>query len=74
MKKLHIAPSPISSHIYAGHVLADGMTWGANKCDVTGEACAAVAKHVLKNDGPLVVTSHGVPVYEITVRVLTPNA
>ena len=60
MKKLHVAPSPLTNRIYCGHVLE--------------EACAAVAKHALKNDGPLVVTKNGVPAYEITVRELTPNA
>lgn len=74
MRKLHVGTSPLTNRIYAGHVLKDGMTWGANKCDVTGEACAAVAQHALKNDGTLVVTSNGMPVYEITVRELTPNA
>lgn len=74
MKKLHVAPSPLTNRIYCGHVLEDGLTWGANKQDVTGEACAAVAKHALQNDGPLVVTKNGVPAYEITVRELTPNA
>ena len=43
MKKLHVAPSPITNRIYCGHVLKDQMTWAANKTDVTGEACAAVA-------------------------------
>ena len=44
MKKLHVVPSPLTNRIYCGHVLEDGLTWGANKQDVTGEACAAVAK------------------------------
>lgn len=43
MRKLHVAPSPLTNRIYCGHVLEDGLTWGANKQDVTGEACAAVA-------------------------------
>ncbi len=73
MKKLNVAPSPLTNRIYCGHVLKDGLTWGANKQDVTGEACAAVARHALQNDGPLVVTKNGVPAYEITVRELTPN-
>lgn len=54
-------------------MLKDGCTWGANKTDVTGEACAAVAKHVLANGMPVTVTKNGVPAYEITVRELTPN-
>lgn len=74
MKKLHVAPSPITNRIYCGHVLKDQMTWAANKTDVTGEACAAVAKHVLANGHPTVITANGVPAFEITVRDLRPNA
>ena len=70
MKQLHVATSPLTNHIYCGHVLKDGCTWGANKTDVTGEACAAVAKHVLTNGEPVTVTKNGVPAYEITVREL----
>ena len=70
MKKLHVAPSPLTNHIFAGSVLKDGMTWGANKTDVTGEACAAVAKHVLVAGGEITVTSHGKPAYRITVEKL----
>ncbi len=74
MKKLHVAPSPITNRIYCGHVLKDHMTWAANKTDVTGEACAAVAKYVLANGHPIVVTANGVPEFEITVCDLRPNA
>lgn len=70
MGKLHVAPSPITNRIYAGSVLKDGMTWGSNKTDVTGEACAAVAKHALFAGGQVVVTSHGKPAYRITVEKL----
>lgn len=62
MKKLHVAPIPITNRIYCGHVLKDQMTWAANKTDVTGEACAAV------------ITANGVPAFEITVRDLRPSA
>jgi len=75
MKQLHVAPSPLTNRIYAGYVLNDGCTWGANKTDVTGEACAAVAKHALEKGGKTMVTANGVPKYEITVRELDgPNA
>ncbi len=67
---IHIATSPLSNRIFAGKVLKDGMTWGAGKIDVTGEACAAVAEHVLTNGDPVIIINHGVPVYEITVRKL----
>lgn len=73
MKKLHVAISPLTDRIYCGGVLKDGITWAANKEDVTGEACAAVAKHVLANGHPTVITANGVPAFEITVRDLRTN-
>ena len=73
MKTLHIAKSPITDRIYCGGVLKDGVTWASNKTDVTGQACAAVAQHVLERGSPVLVTANGVPVYEITVRELPPN-
>jgi len=69
-KPLHIGTSPLTNRIYAGHVLKDGQTWAADKEDVTGAACAAVAQHVLKNDDPVVVTANGKPKYEITAKDL----
>lgn len=74
MKKLHVAPSPLSNRIYCGHVLKDGCSWGANQTDVTGEACAAVAQHALEKGGTTMVTANGKPRWEITVRELSPNA
>lgn len=71
MKKLHVAASPLTATIFCGSVLKDGRTWAANKTDVTGEACAAVAQHVLKNGaGEMIVSANGVPKWEITVREL----
>ncbi len=67
MKTLHVAPSPISNRIFAGAVLKDCCTWGANKTDVTEEACAAVAKHTLSRGGALIIGCNGKPKYEITV-------
>jgi hypothetical protein len=69
-KKLHVATSPITGTIYCGHVLKDGCTWAANKTDVTGEACAAIAQRALIIGGPFIVRANGVPKYEITVRQL----
>lgn len=70
MKELHVGTSPLTNRIYAGTVLKDGCTWGVNKQDVTGNACAAVAQHVLANKEPVIVTANGVPKYEITIREL----
>ena len=74
MKKLHVAISPITDRIFCGSVLKDGQTWAANKEDVTGEACAAVAMRAMAQGGEMVVTANGEPRWEITVRELQPNA
>ena len=66
-KPLHISPSPLTNRIYVGHVLKSGDVWAANKQDITGEACAAVAMHVLANGEPVVVSANGEPRYRITV-------
>ena len=68
--KIHVGCSPITGTIYAGTVLKDGQTWGANKTDVTGAAIGAVCELVLANGEPMTVTCNGKPRYEITVREL----
>ena len=70
MKKVHVAMSPLSKTIFAGHVLKDGKTWGANKTDVTGEACASVAHYVLSAGQPVIVKANGKPKFEIHVKLL----
>lgn len=69
-KPLHVGTSPLTNCIYAGTVLKDGQTWGADKTDVTGPACGAVAVYVVQNKKPVVVSLNGVPKYEISVREL----
>jgi|TARA_R110000851_G_C12809500_1_gene538342 hypothetical protein len=69
---LHIATSPLSGDIYAGSVLKDGMTWGANKKDVTLEALVAVAQHTINFGQPVIITKgDGTPEYKITVEKLS---
>lgn len=68
---LHVAVSPLSNRIYAGRILRDGVTWGSRTKDVTGQACAAVAQHVLAAGGATVVTCNGKPAYRIVVQDLT---
>lgn len=67
-RHLHVSTSPLSNRIFCGSVMKDGQKWAANKTDVTGEACAAVAMHVLAKGGTIEVTANGVIVYEIEVR------
>jgi len=51
VKKLHIAASPLTGTIFAGHVLKDGRTWGKGKQDLTSEALIAVAEHAIHFGG-----------------------
>ena len=70
-KNLHVANSPFTRNIYAGSVLKDGMTFGANQTDVTTECFVAVAKVCLAHDGgSTIISSNGKPRYEITVKEL----
>lgn len=70
MTNYHVGTSPITNTIFAGRLDKTGQCW-ASKSDVTGAACGAVAEHVIANGGSVVVSSKGVPKYEITVADLT---
>lgn len=68
---LHIATSPLTGVIFAGSVLKDGRTWGANKKDVTIDALVAVAEHALKFGKPIEISkADGTPEFRITVERL----
>lgn len=49
MGKVKIGCSPLTSQIYSGVVLQNGM-WSNTKHDVTDTAPAAVAQHLLQKD------------------------
>ena len=69
IKKLHIGCSPLTNTIYAGTVLKDGRTWGANKQNVTIEALEAVADHVVRFRAPVEISdATGKVLYRITVE------
>lgn len=72
MKNLHVSTSPLTNRIFCGSVSKDGRTWLSNKTDVTGEACAAVAHHVMSNGSAVTVFANGKPAFEITVKPI-PN-
>lgn len=55
-KDIHIAASPLTGAIFAGSVLKDGRTWGADKKDVTIEALVAVAEHTVKFGKPVEIS------------------
>jgi len=67
-KKLHVAVSPLTNTIFAGHILQRG-TWGAGKQDVTMPALISVAEHVLAFGAPVVISDgERRPIYTITVE------
>ena len=49
MSEFKIGCSPLTSEIFAGNVLKNGM-WGAKKHNVTETAVGAVAQHLLQKD------------------------
>lgn len=65
MKAIQLVASLLTKRIYAQ--LLDGAK-DADKRDVTGAACAAVAQHVLAHNGVIIVTCGGEQKYEIIVR------
>ena len=70
MKPLHIANSPLTNTIYAGHVLK-GNRWAAGKQEATVAALLAVAEHVVRHGQPVVLSAEeGDPLYRITVERL----
>lgn len=70
MTKLRVACSPLTAHIYIGKINKTGDSWLGKpaKVEVTGDACAAVAQHVIMQGGSTVVTANGIPKYEIIVK------
>lgn len=69
MKPIHIANSPLTNTIYAGHVLK-GNRFAAGKQDITIDALFAVAEHVVRHGQPVVLAEEDTPVYRITVERL----
>ena len=69
-KKLHVGASPLTGTIYAGTLLKDGMTWAADRQDVTMDALVAVAQHGVHFGKPIEITRNGRPEFKITVEKL----
>lgn len=66
MKNFKIGCSPLTSVIYAGKVLKNGM-WAATKYDVTGTAPAAVAQHLIQLDQSIEFTHSNGKKYRLQV-------
>ena len=68
-KKLHVGTSPLTNTIFAGGVLKDGMTWAANKQDVTIDALVAVAQHVERFGKPVEIRNGNTGKIEYRIKV-----
>lgn len=69
-RKIHVAASPLTGTIFAGHVLKDGC-WASGKQDVTIEALEAVAEHAFKFGKDIIISKEdGTPIYKISVEKL----
>lgn len=66
MAQFKVGCSPLTSKIYAGKVLKNGL-WGSVKHDVTDTAVSAVAQHLLQLDQRLQFKSHNGKTYELKV-------
>lgn len=67
-KQLHVATSPLTGTIFAGHVLKCGDVWASNKQDVTHEAICAVADHAKHFGRPIELSVDGVVKVRMTVE------
>jgi len=65
MSNFKVGCSPLTSRLFAGKVLKNGM-WGKPKHDVTDSAVGAVAQHLLQLDEKMQFTYNGEQ-YEIKV-------
>ncbi len=68
MTDFKVGCSPLTSKIFAGKVLKNGM-WGKTKHDVTDTAVGAVAQHLLQLDEKMEFTYQGEQ-YELKVEKL----
>ena len=74
-KQIHVAMSPLTGSIFAGHVLKGGLFWESGKQDVTIEALVAVAEHVVRFGQPVEIRREsGELEYRITVEKLGGSA
>jgi hypothetical protein len=68
-KSLHIATSPLTNCIFAGHITKDGCYWREGKQEVTTMALWSVCEHVLASTEPVLLSS-GAGKFKITVEKL----
>jgi hypothetical protein len=66
MSDFKVGCSPLTSKLYAGKVLKNGM-WGQTKHDVTDSAVGAVAQHLLQLNEKMQFNYKG-ELYEIKVE------
>jgi hypothetical protein len=66
MAQFKVGCSPLTSRLFAGQVLKNGL-WGSVKHDVTDTAVSAVAQHLLQLDQVVQFKSHNGKTYELKV-------
>jgi hypothetical protein len=66
MSNFKVGCSPLSSKIYAGKVLKNGM-WGKTKYDVTDTAVSAVAQHLMQLNEKMQFNYRG-ELYELKIE------
>lgn len=71
MKSFKVGCSPLTSRLFFGNVLKNGM-WGNTKHDVTDSAVGSVAQHLLQLDQKMRFNYKGEE-YEIKVVKVTTN-
>ena len=69
MSDFKVGCSPLTSRLFAGKVLKNGM-WGQTKHDVTDSAVGAVAQHLLQLDEKMQFTYMGEQ-YELKVEKIS---
>lgn len=69
MNNFKVGCSPVTSEIYAGNVLKNGI-WGNKKYNVTDSAVPSVAQYLLQKDVEFIFTFQGKE-YSLKVEELT---
>lgn len=67
-RPFHVGYSPLTKHIYAGHVAKDGQSRLEGKTDVTTEALLAVIGHIEPGNVTTLTAADESHSYQIEVR------
>lgn len=67
-RPFHVACSPLTKRIYAGHISKDGQTWLEGKTDVSEDALFAVIRMLGPGTVTTVTAKDGSHAFEVEVR------